>query len=108
MALGKSIDLETRRQKLIEYFAKIGVTQAQILTYCEVKSVDQLDSSMIFELRGLANAIKEGTTSVEETFVKPAEEKRKAEEAMKKAEEAKKKAEASVGKQQKNPEELFK
>lgn len=68
VALGQSIDLETRRQRLVGYFAQIGVTQSELLTYCGVKSVDQIDTEMVFELRGLANAIKEGTTTVKDTF----------------------------------------
>lgn len=68
VALGQSIDLETRRQRLVGYFAQIGVTQSELLSYCGVKTVDQIDTQMVFELRGLANAIKEGTTTVKETF----------------------------------------
>ena len=97
VALGKSIDLETRRQNMIAYFAKIGVTQAELLAYCEIKSVEQLDNAKVFELRGLANAIKEGTTTVQETFkAHTANNTAIAYEARKKAEEAKKKAAAAV------------
>lgn len=68
VALGKSIDLETRRQRMVGYFTQIGVTQSELLTYCGVKSIEQIDNQIVFELRGLANAIKEGTTTVQETF----------------------------------------
>ena len=68
VALGKSIDLETRRQRMVGYFTQIGVTQSELLTYCGVKSIEQIDNQVVFELRGLANAIKEGTTTVQETF----------------------------------------
>lgn len=68
VALGKSIDLETRRQRMVQYFTQIGVTQSELLTYCGVNSIEQIDANLVFELRGLANAIKEGTTSVQETF----------------------------------------
>lgn len=68
VALGKSIDLETRRQRMVAYFTQIGVTQSELLTYCGVKSIEQIDNQIVFELRGLANAIKEGTTTVQETF----------------------------------------
>lgn len=97
VALGKSIDLETRRQNMIAYFAKIGVTQAELLAYCEIKSIEQLDNAKVFELRGLANAIKEGTTTVQETFkAHTANSTSIADEARKKAEEAKKKAAVAV------------
>ena len=68
VALGKSIDLETRRQRMIQYFTQIGVTQSELLSYCGVASIEQIDNQIVFELRGLANAIKEGTTTVQETF----------------------------------------
>ena len=68
VALGKSIDREARRQRMVGYFTQIGVTQSELLTYCGVKSIEQIDNQIVFELRGLANAIKEGTTTVQETF----------------------------------------
>ena len=68
VALGKAIDLETSRQKMLEYFTKLGVSETQILDYLEIKKKEEIDKEMVFELRGLANAIKEGTTTVKETF----------------------------------------
>lgn len=68
VALGKSMDLETRRQNMIAYFGKLGVSQAEILAYCGVKRIEEITSEMVFELSGLKNAIKEGTTTVQETF----------------------------------------
>ena len=53
---------------MIDYFQKIGVTQEQLLEHIEVKSIEQIDKENILYLRSLANAIKEGTTSVKETF----------------------------------------
>lgn len=96
VALGQSIDLEQSRQNVIAYFAKLGVTQAQILQYLDVKSVDDIDKSMIFELRATANAIKEGTTTVQETFIKPAIEAQQEAAAKKKAITAKERAEAAI------------
>lgn len=71
VALGQSIDLEQSRQNLMAYFNKIGVTQEQLFFYLGVKSIAEVDKQMIFELRATANAIKEGTTTVEESFYKP-------------------------------------
>lgn len=88
VALGKSIDLETRRQNMIAYFGKLGVSQADILTYCGVKRIEEITSEMVFELSGLKNAIKEGTTTVAETF------KQNTADAEKLAEDARKQAEA--------------
>ena len=88
VALGKAIDLETRRQNMIAYFGKLGVSQTDILTYCGVKRIEEITSEMVFELSGLKNAIKEGTTTVAETF------KQHTADAEKLAEDARKQAEA--------------
>ena len=72
VALGQSIDLEQSRQNVVRYFAKLGVTQEQLFAYLGgVSSIDEIDKEMIFELRATANAISEGTTTVQETFVAP-------------------------------------
>ena len=68
VALGKSIDLETIRQKLVTYYAKIGVPVDQLLSYLNINSLQEMDKEMCFQLKGLANAIKEGTTTVKESF----------------------------------------
>lgn len=97
VAVGKSMDLESRRQNMLAYYAKIGVTEKEILAYCGVKAVADIDASMIFELSGLKNAIKEGTTTVQEAFRgNVADVDTQAEQARKKAEENKKKAAAAM------------
>lgn len=93
VALGKSIDLETSRQNMIQYFAKLGVTEAQLLEYLDIKKPEEIDKEKVFQLRATANAIKEGTTTIEESFLQPIEAKRQEAKAKKKAEEAKRKAE---------------
>lgn len=73
VALGQSIDLEQSRQNIIIYFKKIGVSEEQVLSYLDINSINEIDQAKVFELRATANAIKEGTTTVQETFVKPFE-----------------------------------
>lgn len=68
VALGKAIDLEKSRQNIVQYFGKLGVSEREILLYLGIKSIDEIDQAKVFELRGVANAIKEGTTTVQETF----------------------------------------
>lgn len=68
VALGKSVDLETKRQNLIQYYQKIGVQPSTLLSYCGVETIEEITIEKVFELRGVANAIKEGTTTVQETF----------------------------------------
>lgn len=95
-AMGQSIDLETSRQNMIQYFSKLGVTEDQLLAYLDVKSVEEITKEKIFELRGTANAIKEGTTTVQEMFSAKAEQSAIAEKAKSKAEELKAKYEESI------------
>lgn len=92
VALGQSLDLETSRQNMIQYFAKLGVSEEMLLEYLGIKKREEIDKEAVFELRATANAIKEGTTSVQESFIKPIEERKQAEEARKKAEAVKAKA----------------
>lgn len=96
VALGQSIDLEQSRQNVIQYFNKIGVNQEQLLLYLGVKSVQDIDKQKIFELRATANAIKEGTTTVEECFLKPARQAQAEAAQAKKDSDAKSKAEAAI------------
>lgn len=76
VALGQAIDLETSRQNAMANYRKAGVTDEMIYSYLSVNSLEEIDKEMLFLLRSTWNAIKEGTTTVQETFVKPAEEKK--------------------------------
>lgn len=96
VALGQSIDLEQSRQNVIAYFAKLGVSQEQIFRYLDVKSIEGIDKQMIFELRATANAIKEGTTTVKETFIIPEIEAKQEATARKKTTTAQEKAAAAM------------
>lgn len=101
VAQGQAMDLERQRQTLIQYFAKFNVSEQMIFDLFEIKLRDEIDNEKVMILKGLYNAIKEGTTSVQEAFVKPVEERRLAIEAKKKSEETKNKAAAAIKRQQK-------
>jgi hypothetical protein len=99
VAIGQSLDLETSRNRMIQYFGKLGVTQQEVLTYCGVKRIEDINTEMVFELRGVANAIKEGTTSVQETFkINTAESEKLAQKAREKSEANRQKAQAAMEK----------
>lgn len=98
VAIGKAMDLETSRARMIAYYGKLGVNKAAVFSYLGVKREQDIDAQMIFELRGLANALKEGTTSIAETFTTASTSSEKtAEEARKKAEEAMNRAAQASG-----------
>ena len=96
VALGQSIDLETSRQNIIAYFGKLGVSQQQLFDYLGIKKIEEIDKQAVFELRATANAIKEGTTTVQETFVRPALEAKKQAEGEAAATSAQAKAAAAI------------
>lgn len=96
VAMGQTIDIEESRRRVIAYYNKAGVKTEQLLHYLGIKTVDEIDQQMIFELRALRNAIEEGTTSVKETFIDPEKEAQAAAEAVKNATTAKGKAEAAI------------
>ena len=102
VALGKALDVETSRQNCIANFAKLGVTTEMLCQYLDIKSAEEIGKEQIFELRATWNAIKEGTTSVQETFVQPQEEKRIAEKAKSKAQGAKERAQQAIARQKQN------
>jgi hypothetical protein len=68
VALGQSIDLETSRQNAIMTYAKAGVSEQMLCKYLGVTTREEIDKEMVFELRSTWSAIKEGTTSIAETF----------------------------------------
>ena len=102
VALGKALDVETSRQNCIANFAKLGVTTEMLCQYLDIKSAEEIGKEQIFELRATWNAIKEGTTSVQETFIQPQEEKRIAEKAKSKAQGAKERAQQAIARQKQN------
>lgn len=88
VAIGRAMDLETSRRNMLAYFGKL-VDQASLFAYLGIKSVDEIDAQMIYELRGLANALKEGTATIESTFAtSPNSSEKTAETARKMAEQA--------------------
>lgn len=68
VSLGNATSLEETRMKMMDYFQKIGVDQQHIFDYFSVAKIEEIDVDMVVELRGLATAIKDGTTTVQETF----------------------------------------
>ena len=96
VAIGSTKDIESRRKAMLEYVKKFGITVEQVLFFCGVKTVENIDNQMLFNLRGAINAINEGGSTVEELFVEPMKAAKKAAVAAKKAETAQEKAEAAM------------
>lgn len=68
ISLGKAIDIETARANAVEYFKKLGVTEKELLDHLELRSVQDIGKEDLLYLQGLKNSIKEGATTIDETF----------------------------------------
>lgn len=68
VAAGRVRNMGEARRAMVEYFAELGVAQPQILEYLGVRALAEVDAAMVMQLRGLANALREGTATLESTF----------------------------------------
>ena len=96
VALGQAIDVETARKNCLANFAKAGVNESMICQYLGIKSIAEIDKERLFELRATWNAIREGTTTVQETFIQPTIEAKAQAAAEKKSNSAQEKAAAAI------------
>ena len=78
-------DLDEVKKKMFAVFAKKGVTKEMIYDYFGIKGEEEIDASIVGELRTTYTAIKEGQATAEELFIKPYNDKRQTEAATKKA-----------------------
>jgi hypothetical protein len=67
-SIGEAGTLTQTRQKLIEHFGKMGVEAAKVYALVGVEGIEDLGEDHVITLRGLANAIRDGEATVEETF----------------------------------------
>lgn len=72
VAVGDAKTLDAKRTGMLAYFSKMGVDEKKILGVLEAKSVDDIDLDGLVTLKGLATAIKDGDTTIEEAFAGPA------------------------------------
>ena len=66
--MGEEKDFNTIRKSSVEYFEKQGVAVKNILSLFDKKSIDELSRDDIFDLKGIATAIKDGDTTLELAF----------------------------------------
>lgn len=97
VAMGKMKDLKTSREQCVAAFKPFRVTEEMLCELLEVEKISDINQEQLFTLRGLYNAIKEGTTTIEEAF-QDVRSKSQAKSAMAKAQEAKAKAQAAMNK----------
>lgn len=67
-SIGKGGTTQQKRQASLDWFAKVGVTEQQVFELLGVRAAEDIGPDELIKLRGLATAIKDGETTVEETF----------------------------------------
>ena len=68
VAIGTQVTLANRRASMLEHFQKLGATNEQVFQKLGVGGVEDITLEHMGTLRGLATAIKDGDTSVEQAF----------------------------------------
>lgn len=71
-SIGDVKTIENRRAEMVGYFQKMGVTETQILDTLGKSGIEDIGQEELIQLRGLATALKDGDTTIEETFGKKA------------------------------------
>lgn len=68
VAKGKALSLEQRVANMLKWYESVGVTRQQVFAHIGVANADMITEEKADYLRGLAVAIKEGSTTVRDTF----------------------------------------
>ena len=67
-SLGKGGTLTQARQKMVEYFGKLGVKPEQLFALLQVEGIEDVKEDQVITLRGVATSIRDGEASVEDVF----------------------------------------
>ncbi len=70
VVMGDAKTLANRRSDALAFLQKLGATQEMVLELLEVKGIEDITLDHLVTLRGLATAIKDGDTTVEQAFAK--------------------------------------
>jgi hypothetical protein len=73
VAVGDQKTLGDRRRALVAHFGKLGVTNDDLMGLVGKPSVEDIDGEDLLLLRGVANAIKDGTVNIDQAFREPRE-----------------------------------
>ena len=73
--MGDAKTLANRRAEALAYLQKFGASEAMVLGLLGIKGVEDITLEHLVTLRGIATAIKDGDTTVEQAFAQPEQEK---------------------------------
>ncbi len=71
VVMGDSQTLSSRRAAALEHLAKFGATEEMIVKKLGVVGIEDITLDHLLVLRGIATAIKEGDTTIEQLFSEP-------------------------------------
>lgn len=71
--MGDAQTLANRRSNALSHLQKFGASEAAVLARLGVEGIEDIGLDHIVTLRGIANSIKEGETTVEAAFPEPTE-----------------------------------
>lgn len=63
-----SAKISQKRRNAVEWFTKRGVTEDELRKYLGTDNLETISAEEIVELRGVATAIREGSSSIDEVF----------------------------------------
>jgi len=63
-------EMKKKRDVLVKYFEKLGVSMAVLFAYLNILDEGEITKEHLIQLRGIANAIKDGHQSVDDVFFK--------------------------------------
>jgi hypothetical protein len=69
-AAGDAQTFLSRRDLAVQHFNKLGIDAERVCAAVDRKSVDDLTADDLLTLRGMANAIKDGAATLDESFPK--------------------------------------
>ena len=69
VSLGSAADMTTRRKNVVAFYSKFNITEEQLLQFLDVDKADRITAEQLFTLQGIANAIREGSTTAQESIL---------------------------------------
>lgn len=76
LSVGEGKEFEQVRKDTINWFASVGVSSKMLFDFLSVKSEQDITAEMVGDLRGVATAIQEGSSTIEEIFAPKVDEKK--------------------------------
>lgn len=68
VAIGDIKTLEAKRAAMVEHFGKMGVTPDRVFKVVDRKSIEDIGLEELLTLKGLATALRDNETTIEEAF----------------------------------------